>query len=93
MTTYEFEKAAKRAVCAVIKENHGEDFRIEDISVVWMAHVLGFKKCILIDGGDNRRMYEVTYNAEFDEMYVDEYDKMGNKRFDSRATWGFAGEG
>ena len=55
--------------------------------------MLGFKKCILIDGGDNRRMYEVTYNAEYDEMYVDEYDKMGNKRFNSRETWGFAGEG
>lgn len=78
MYTYEFEVAAKNAVIDLIREQHEEEFEISDISVVYMVHVLGNKKCILIDNGENNRLYEVTYNAEKNEIYVDEYDKVVN---------------
>lgn len=78
MTSYEFEVAAKNAVIKCIKEHHGERYTIEDINMVWFAHVLGNKKAILIDNGKNDRLYEVTYNAAKDELYVDEYGKLNN---------------
>ena len=32
-----------------------------------------------MDNGKNQRLYEVTYNHERDEMYLDVYDKLENK--------------
>lgn len=78
MSTYEFEKAAKNAVIDVIHEKYGEAYVIEQINVVWMVHLLGYKKAILIDGGANQRIYEVTYNRDMEEMYVDAYEKASN---------------
>ena len=81
MTTYEFEVAAKNAVIEIAMNEYYDHFRIEDISVVWMAHVLGHKKAMLIDNGNNRRYYEVTYDAKENEMYVDVYDKKVNRKY------------
>lgn len=82
MTSYEFEVAAKNAVLKMIGEYYADDeirtTRIENIHMVWFAHVLGHKKAILIDGGVNNRIYEVTYNNRRNEMYVDSYEKNHN---------------
>ena len=78
MSTYEFEKVAKIAVIDVIHQKYGETYVIEEINVVWMVHLLGYKKAILIDGGENQRVYEVTYNRDKEEMYVDAYEKASN---------------
>ena len=78
MTSYEFEVAAKNAVIKVIKEQFGEEYNITQINMVWFAHLLGFKKGILIDPGKNTRLYEVTYNRDKNELYVDAYDKLSN---------------
>ena len=79
MGTYDFEIAAKNALRKAIKERYGEEYKISEISVVWMAHLLGNKKAIFIDRGRNLRLYEVTYNVDRDEMYVDMYEKRFNK--------------
>jgi len=79
MSTYKFEVAAKNAILKGIKEQYNEDFRIQDISVVWMAHLLNNKKGVFVDNGKNQRLYEVTYNKERDEMYLDMYEKQINK--------------
>ena len=78
MTSYEFEVAAKNAVIKVCKEQFGDPYDITNIQIVWFAHVLGYKKAILIDNGHNNRLYEVTYNRQTAEMYVDTYDKLNN---------------
>ena len=78
MTTYEFEVAAKNAVIAAVKEWYHEDYQIQDVYIFWMARILGFMKAILNDNGGNARMYEVTYNRERNEMYVDMYSKDKN---------------
>ena len=88
MTSYEFEVMAKNAVISVAADKHGETFTIDQISIVWFAHLLGYKKAILIDSGKNNRIYEVTYNREKNEMYVDEYEKLSNtvfREFDTTA--------
>lgn len=50
--------------------------------MVWFAHVLGNKKAIFIDTNnrENHRIYEVTYNAATEEIYVDIYVKASNHR-------------
>ena len=78
MTSYEFEVAAKNAIIMSVKDKYAESFNIEDISVVWMTHVMGFKKGVFIDNGQNNRLYEVTYNRDRDELYVDMYVKDRN---------------
>ena len=80
MTSYDFEKTAKDLVIRFAKEEYGEEYGIEDINMVWFAHVLGNKKAILIDSGnrDNHRIYEVTYNFNTSEMYADAYEKKFN---------------
>ena len=78
MTSYEFEVAAKNAVIKVVKEKYGEEYDIDGIQMVWFAHTLGYKKAILIDRGENNRLYEATYNAVQDELYIDAYEKQVN---------------
>ena len=80
MNSYEFEVAAKNAVIAVIRQEYDDEYNIQQIQMVWFAHVLGDKKAILIDNGMNMRMYEVTYNREKNELYVDVYEKQHNEK-------------
>jgi len=75
VTTYEFEVAAKRAIMEIAEDEYGEKYQIQDISAVWMCHIIGNKKGLFIDNGRNTRYYEVTWNAPIQEMYVDVYEK------------------
>ena len=81
ITSYDFEVAAKNAVINVAYQTFGEFFNINQIQVVWLVHLLGYKKAVLIDIGKNNRVYEVTYNKDKDEMYVDTYEKFNNTVF------------
>ena len=78
MSSYEFEVAAKNAVAEACLKYYSEEYGIKDIQMVWFAHILGFKKAILINNGQNLRIFEVTYNRDKDEMYVDTYSKSSN---------------
>lgn len=78
MTTYEFEVAAKNAVIDFARDRLDLDLMIEDVDVVWMTHVLGFKKCLLF----SKRIpfyCEVTYNLKQDVIYLDVYEKQYHK--------------
>ena len=79
MTSNDFEQLARVAVSVACERVYEEDVDPEDIQIVWFAHVLGNKKAILIDDGDNKRIYEVTYSLANDQMYVDVYEKQLNK--------------
>ncbi len=78
MTMYEFEVAAKNAVIKYCEEKLSETFEIQDISIVWACKTLGNKKAILIDNGNNNRLYECTFNGSRLEMYLDYYEKKEN---------------
>lgn len=77
MTTYEFEVAAKNAVLDKYFAGNS-DVSIADIHVVWMAHVLGYKKCLLMTPHADDMYFEVTYNLKSNEMYLDLYQKQQN---------------
>ena len=78
MTSNQFDTIARGAVAVVCANQYGEEYSQGDIQLVWFAHVLGNKKAILIDNCRNNRIYEVTYNAAKDELYVDAYSKTSN---------------
>jgi len=82
MTTAEFELAAKQALIQYLDEEFGEKYKIEDIQVVWMCHIIGDKKCLLIDNSRSMRYYEVTWNAPVQEMYLDVYEKTDKRELE-----------
>lgn len=50
----------------------------EDLFIVWSCYILGNRKFLI--GAKNTELYfEVTYNKEKDEWYVDQYSKDHNR--------------
>ena len=82
MTSYEFEVAAKNAVVNELK-NYGVETDISKLDFVWFAHELGYKKCTIWGPPMGTTYAEVTYNRGKDEMYVDIYQKISNKKIPS----------
>lgn len=78
MTSYEFEKAAKKAVVLIMKEKYHVEVAFENLQLVWFGHVLGNKKCTLYAPELGNWYPEVTYNASKNELYVDVYLKQSN---------------
>lgn len=76
----EFIKIAKSRVYQMAKEglDPTDDVRlsIDDVYVVLYAYVLGNQKATLSTTLPDGKYYEVTYDSEKDEMYVDCYVKL-----------------
>lgn len=49
----------------------------EDLFIVWSCYILGNRK-FLVGCQTNYYYFEVTYNNEKDEWYVDVYEKIDN---------------
>ena len=79
MTSYEFEKMAKNAAIKSA-EKYDRGLTIEDMHIVWFAHVLGNKKCLMFTEKLEGLYFEVTYNSLKEEIYVDTYGKLNNMR-------------
>ena len=79
MTSYEFEVAAKNAVIALLLEN-GIEASIVDLQLVWYAHIVGSKKCMIWGQPMQNKYAEVTYSMESDMVYVDLYEKIHHKQ-------------
>lgn len=82
MTSYEFEVAAKNAVIDVLKEHH-VNVTIVDLQLVWFAHLIGNKKCLIWAPAMRNLYAEVTYSLESEMMYVDLYEKKQHKELHS----------
>ena len=61
-----------------IEDGEGETLTIDDIYVVMFAYVLGSWKAHVSTTVPDGRYFEVTYNRDKDETYVDEYKKQNN---------------
>lgn len=51
-----------------------------DVYVVWQCYILGNAKWLLSTTLPDGMYYEVTYNKEKDEFYLDAYKKFENNR-------------
>nr|DAH47572.1 MAG TPA: hypothetical protein [Caudoviricetes sp.] len=72
MGSKEFQELAMNAVFRV-----NPNIAISEMFVVWMVKVLQNNKA-LISAMSTDDYYEVTYNGDKGEIYVDEYDKISN---------------
>lgn len=72
MDSRKFHDLAMKAVFQV-----NPNIAISEMFVVWMVKVLQNNKA-LIGAVSTCNYYEVTYNGDKDEIYVDEYDKISN---------------
>ena len=82
MTSYEYEVAAKNAVIEVMKER-GVEINITDLQLVWFAHIVGNKKCLIWGPPMGNHYAEVTYVQISDMIYVDLYKKVQHKEMHS----------
>lgn len=74
-----FELIAKRMILQEIEKELKKEIRREDVFTVWMTKVLQNNKAIfgsvLTDD-----LYEITYNGDKNEFYIDKYQKIENKK-------------
>ena len=83
--TDEFVKIGKQAVYELAKASldptDNVDFSINDVYFVMTAFVLGSIKGTFSTTLPDGKYYEVTYNADKDEMYVDTYMRVMNTTY------------
>lgn len=80
MQSYEFEVICKNELIKEIKEKYNEEYKIEEMHLVWFSKALQNMKCCICDSGKNQRYYECTYNGNKQELYVDIYEKKYNTK-------------
>lgn len=76
----EFINSAKFYVNQMVKESFDPtdniQFSMDDIYVVSHSYILGNQKALISTTLPDGKYYEVTYNAEKEEMYVDCYVRL-----------------
>ena len=79
----EFLELAKRTVYEMALEGlcatDNIDLKIDDVYVTWFGFILGDMKALLSTSLPDGRYYEVTYNGDKKEWYLDAYKKFENK--------------
>ena len=76
-----FQIRAMEIVRQYVNANYIKGLKLEfDLYVVWFAKTLQNWKAIVCTTMVDGRMYEVTYNGDKRETYVDAYAKVGNVR-------------
>ena len=84
MTSYEFEVICKNELIKELKEKYNEDYKIQELHMVWYAKELQNHKCTICDLRPNQRYYECTYNGDKNELYVDIYEKAHNTKVEAK---------
>lgn len=79
-----YTKAAQALVCSDYNEHHRWDSEVPstptDFYVTWFSKVLGNWKAMVSTDLESGLYWEVTYNGEKEEAYIDEYRKHHNTK-------------
>jgi hypothetical protein len=73
-----FVALCKAEVIAYVKHTFGKTITLDDVYVVWLCKTLQNNKALLSTTLPDGLYYEMTYNGDKQEMYVDVYEKMYN---------------
>ena len=74
---HDIEPTPEEKVLGILRKHlHYNDVAC-NLFIVWSCYILGNRK-YLIGNGINHTYYEVTYNKEKNEWYIDEYTKVKN---------------
>ena len=83
MTNQEFIQFCKEKVCeytnAHLDKTDGKQITTNDVFVVWSCKTLQNSKALLSTTVHDGMYYEVTYNGDKEEWYLDAYKKWENK--------------
>ena len=81
--SYKFEVICKNIIIDYfnnsVDKTDNKKIGIEDVFVVWMCKTLKNSKALLSTNVYDGMYYELTYNGERDEIYLDAYKKWENK--------------
>lgn len=90
MGSDEFVKNAISIVVDYFNENvektDGIAITFDDVYVVWLCKTLQNCKALLSTNIPDGMYYEITYNGDKDEFYLDAYKKWANKKIARRAV-------
>lgn len=81
MGSEEFINACKKLVVDYVIRNI-QLISKEEVYVVWSVKVLQHNKALLSTTIEDGRYYEITYNGDKEEFYVDAYKKEKNIKHD-----------
>jgi hypothetical protein len=77
-STKEFEEISRKKIEEYYKKEGIELDRDNDIFVVWLAKALDNTKGVFITNKMDKKLYEITYNGQKNEIYLDAYIKEQN---------------
>ena len=79
----EFQEIAKRTVFEMVHEGldptDNVKLTMDDVYVTWFGFILGNMKALVSTSLPDGKYYEVTYNNEKKEIYIDCYVKIKQK--------------
>lgn len=81
MGNEKFKKLCKMAVVRYVNEKSSEEREYitkENVYIVWLCKVLQNNKALVSTTVEDGMYYEVTYNGDKDELYLDAYKKQEN---------------
>ena len=79
MNSEKFVKACKNVVTEYMTRKHEIDNNEFDIYVVWLSKTLQNSKALLSTSYQSEEYFELTYNGDKHELYLDVYDKVKNE--------------
>lgn len=74
-----FALKAKQLVMEYSNRVNEQKLESEDVYIVWLNKILQHNKAMLSTPIPDGRYYEVTYNGDKEEFYVDAYTKEHNE--------------
>ena len=77
MGNAEFESISRKAVADWYSQNR-EKITIDNVYLVWVCKALQNNKALLATTKPDGMYFEVTYNGDKNEMYLDAYSKVEN---------------
>ena len=77
MGNAEFELISRKAVADWYSQNR-EEISVDNVYVVWVCKALQNNKALLATTKPDDMYFEVTYNGDKNEMYLDAYGKVEN---------------
>ena len=81
--SYEFEVICKNIIIdyfnSRVEITDNKKIGIKDVYLVWMCKTLQNSKALLSTNVSDGLYYELTYNGDKEEMYLDVYKKWENK--------------
>jgi hypothetical protein len=78
MGEQEFVSLCKKEVIDYVRLVYGERISYADVYVVWLCKILQNNKALLSTTRPDNMYYEITYNGDKGEMYIDAYEKVKN---------------